>query len=113
MFVDNLKQTFQVLQELKYSLIDENKRISNFDSNIMLDPFLLNCHFVHHVSWEETLAIIHLGQKRVLTSLCGIDAHTSSMFLNLDILGQVEYGRVVLCRFKKKQMHDFFHLFQT
>ena len=52
LFVDNLKQTFQVLQELKYSLIDENKRISNFDSNIMLDPFLLNCHFVHHDSWE-------------------------------------------------------------
>nr|YP_009451594.1 RNA polymerase beta' subunit [Melanocenchris abyssinica]ARQ27908.1 RNA polymerase beta' subunit [Melanocenchris abyssinica] len=62
LFLDNLKQTFQVLQEIKYSLIDENKRMSNFDSNIMLDPFHLNWHFLHHDSWEETLAIIHLGQ---------------------------------------------------
>nr|YP_009923304.1 RNA polymerase beta'' subunit [Glyceria arkansana]QNC66912.1 RNA polymerase beta'' subunit [Glyceria arkansana] len=62
MFLDNLKQTFQVLEGLKYSLIDENQRISNFDSNIMLDPFHLNCHFLHHDSWKETLAIIHLGQ---------------------------------------------------
>ena len=28
------------------SFVDENKRVSNFDSNIMLDPLLLNCHFV-------------------------------------------------------------------
>ena len=62
LFLDNLKQTFQVIQGLKYSLLDENQRISNFDSNIMLDPFLLNCNFVHHDSWEETSAIIHLGQ---------------------------------------------------
>ena len=62
LFLANLKQTFQVLQGLKYSLIDENKRISNFDSNIMLDPLLLNCRFAHHDSWEETSAIIHLGQ---------------------------------------------------
>nr|YP_009033436.1 RNA polymerase beta'' subunit [Olyra latifolia]AGZ13232.1 RNA polymerase beta'' subunit [Olyra latifolia] len=61
LFLDNLKQTFQVLQGLKYSLIDENQRISNFDSNIMLDPFHLNWHFLHHDSWEETSAIIHLG----------------------------------------------------
>nr|YP_009156366.1 RNA polymerase beta'' subunit [Brachyelytrum aristosum]AJV89271.1 RNA polymerase beta'' subunit [Brachyelytrum aristosum] len=61
-FLDNLKQAFQVLQGLKYSLIDENQRISNFDSNIMLDPFHLNWHFLHHDSWEETSAIIHLGQ---------------------------------------------------
>ena len=57
LFLDNLKQTFQVLQGLKYSLIDENQRISNFDSNIILDPFLLNCHFVHHDYWEETSEI--------------------------------------------------------
>nr|YP_010245672.1 RNA polymerase beta'' subunit [Pleuropogon hooverianus]QTJ29313.1 RNA polymerase beta'' subunit [Pleuropogon hooverianus] len=62
LFLDNLKQTFQVLEGLKYSLIDDNQRISNFDSNIMLDPFHLNCHFLHHDSWKETLAIIHLGQ---------------------------------------------------
>jgi len=62
LFLDNLKQIFQVLQGLKYSLIDENKRISNFDSNIMLDPFHLNWRFLHHDSWEETSTIIHLGQ---------------------------------------------------
>lgn len=62
LFLDNLKQTFQVLEGLKYSLIDENQRISNFDSNIVLDPFHLNCHFLHHDSWKETSAIIHLGQ---------------------------------------------------
>nr|YP_009156950.1 RNA polymerase beta'' subunit [Melica mutica]AJV89857.1 RNA polymerase beta'' subunit [Melica mutica] len=62
LFLDNLKQTFQVLEGLKYSLINENQRISNFDSNIVLDPFHLNCHFLHHDSWKETSAIIHLGQ---------------------------------------------------
>nr|YP_009452439.1 RNA polymerase beta' subunit [Stenotaphrum secundatum]ARQ28753.1 RNA polymerase beta' subunit [Stenotaphrum secundatum] len=62
LFLENWKQTFQVLQGLKYSLIDENKRISTFDSNIMLEPFHLNWHFLHHDSWEETSAIIHLGQ---------------------------------------------------
>nr|AGC38238.1 RNA polymerase beta'' subunit [Cryptochloa strictiflora] len=61
LFLGNLKQTFQVLQGLKYSLIDGNQRISNFDSNIMLDPLHLNWHFFHHDSWEETSAIIHLG----------------------------------------------------
>uniref|UniRef100_J3KZX6 Uncharacterized protein n=1 Tax=Oryza brachyantha TaxID=4533 RepID=J3KZX6_ORYBR len=30
-FLDNLKQNFKALQGLKYSLIDENGRISNFD----------------------------------------------------------------------------------
>nr|YP_009421001.1 RNA polymerase beta subunit [Coelachne africana]ASR73575.1 RNA polymerase beta subunit [Coelachne africana] len=59
---DNLKQIFQALQGLKYSLLDENKRISNFDSNIVLDPFHLNWHFLHYNSWEETMAIIRLGQ---------------------------------------------------
>nr|AIQ79192.1 RNA polymerase beta' subunit [Chaetobromus involucratus subsp. dregeanus] len=62
LFLDNLKQIFQVLQGLKYSLIDENKRISYFGSNIMLDPFHLNWRFLHHDSREETSAIIHLGQ---------------------------------------------------
>jgi len=74
LFLDNLKQTFQVLQGLKYSLIDENQRISNFDSNIMLDPFLLNCHFVHHDSWEETSAIIHLGQF-ICENVCLFKSH--------------------------------------
>ena len=74
LFLDNLKQTFQVLQGLKYSLIDENQRISNFDSNIMLDPFLLNCHFVHHDSWEETSAIIHLGQF-ICENVCIFKSH--------------------------------------
>nr|UFH82312.1 RNA polymerase beta'' subunit [Ehrharta longifolia] len=62
LFLDNLKQNFQVLQGLKYSLIDENQKILNFDSNIMLDLFHLNWRFLHHDSWEETSAIIHLGQ---------------------------------------------------
>nr|YP_009461202.1 RNA polymerase beta '' subunit [Poa annua]AUT82478.1 RNA polymerase beta '' subunit [Poa annua] len=74
LFLDNLKQTFQVLQGLKYSLIDENKRISNFDSNIMLDPFLLNFHFVQHDSWEETSAIIHLGQF-ICENVCIFKSH--------------------------------------
>nr|YP_010506714.1 RNA polymerase beta'' subunit [Briza media]UXF58577.1 RNA polymerase beta'' subunit [Briza media] len=74
LFLVNLKQTFRVLQGLKYSLIDENKRISNFDSNIMLDPLLLNCHFVHHYSWEETSAIIHLGQF-ICENVCLFKSH--------------------------------------
>nr|YP_010548812.1 RNA polymerase beta'' subunit [Sporobolus diandrus]UYL25050.1 RNA polymerase beta'' subunit [Sporobolus diandrus] len=70
----NLKQTFRVLQGLKYSLIDENKRISNFDSNIMLDPFHLNWHFLHHDSWEDTLATIHLGQF-ICENVCLFKSH--------------------------------------
>nr|YP_009648189.1 RNA polymerase beta' subunit [Chusquea culeou]QBZ78162.1 RNA polymerase beta' subunit [Chusquea culeou] len=74
LFLDNLKQTFQVLQGLKYSLIDENQRISNFDSNIMLDPFHLNWNFLHHDSWEETSAIIHLGQF-ICENVCLFKSH--------------------------------------
>nr|YP_009134939.1 RNA polymerase beta'' subunit [Chusquea spectabilis]AIM53028.1 RNA polymerase beta'' subunit [Chusquea spectabilis] len=74
LFLDNLKQTFQVLQGLKYSLIDENQRILNFDSNIMLDPFHLNWHFLHHDSWEETSAIIHLGQF-ICENICLFKSH--------------------------------------
>nr|YP_010934082.1 RNA polymerase beta'' subunit [Ctenium concinnum]WKU84508.1 RNA polymerase beta'' subunit [Ctenium concinnum] len=71
---DNLKQTFQVLKRLKYSLIDENKRMSNFDSNTILDPFHLNWHFLHHDSWKETLAIIHLGQF-ICENVCLFKSH--------------------------------------
>uniref|UniRef100_A0A8R7NXC9 Photosystem I assembly protein Ycf4 n=1 Tax=Triticum urartu TaxID=4572 RepID=A0A8R7NXC9_TRIUA len=39
-----------------------------------LDPFLLNCHFVHHDSWEETLAIIHLGQF-ICENVCLFKSH--------------------------------------
>ena len=74
LFLDNLKQIFQVLQGLKYSLIDENKRISNFDSNIMLDPFHLNWRFLHHDSWEETSTIIHLGQF-ICENVCLFKSH--------------------------------------
>nr|YP_010245174.1 RNA polymerase beta'' subunit [Echinaria capitata]QTJ28732.1 RNA polymerase beta'' subunit [Echinaria capitata] len=74
LFLDNFKQTFQVLQGLKYFLIDENQRISNFDSNIMLDPFLLNCNFAHHYSWEGTSAIIHLGQF-ICENVCLFKSH--------------------------------------
>nr|YP_010547363.1 RNA polymerase beta'' subunit [Acrachne racemosa]UYL23344.1 RNA polymerase beta'' subunit [Acrachne racemosa] len=74
LFLDNLKQTFQVLQGLKYSLIDENKRLSNFDSNIILDPFHLNWHFLHHDSWEEKVPIIHLGQF-ICENVCLFKSH--------------------------------------
>nr|YP_010477373.1 RNA polymerase beta'' subunit [Zizania palustris]UVI16982.1 RNA polymerase beta'' subunit [Zizania palustris] len=74
LFLDNLKQNFQVLQGFKYSLIDENQRISYFDSNIMLDPFHLNWHFLHHDSWEETSAIIHLGQF-ICENVCLFKSH--------------------------------------
>ncbi|CAL9075287.1 unnamed protein product, partial [Musa textilis] len=49
---------------LKYCLIDENRRIYNPDpcSNIILNPFHLNWHFLHHDYWEETSTKISLGQ---------------------------------------------------
>nr|YP_009451930.1 RpoC2 [Phyllorachis sagittata]ARQ28244.1 RpoC2 [Phyllorachis sagittata] len=74
LFLDNLKQNFQVLQGLKYSLIEENQKISNFESNITLDPFHLNWHFLHHDSWEETLTIIHLGQF-ICENVCLFKSH--------------------------------------
>nr|YP_009493263.1 RNA polymerase beta' subunit [Cercidiphyllum japonicum]AWH11172.1 RNA polymerase beta' subunit [Cercidiphyllum japonicum]AWK02360.1 RNA polymerase beta' subunit [Cercidiphyllum japonicum] len=59
--LDNLKQTFQVLN---YYLMDENGIIYNPDpcSNIILNPFNLNWYFLHHNSCEETSTIISLGQ---------------------------------------------------
>nr|YP_009412511.1 RNA polymerase beta' subunit [Hippophae rhamnoides]ASK39906.1 RNA polymerase beta' subunit [Hippophae rhamnoides] len=65
--LDNLKQTFQVI---KYYLMDESGRISNSDpcSNILLNPFNLNWHFLHHNYdhnyhyCDETCPIISLGQ---------------------------------------------------
>nr|QVV24561.1 RNA polymerase beta'' subunit [Disporum cantoniense] len=64
LLLDNFKQTFQVLEALKYSLMDENKRIYNPDlcSNIILHPFHLNWCFLHYDSYEETFPRIHLGQ---------------------------------------------------
>nr|YP_009864738.1 DNA-directed RNA polymerase beta' chain [Uvularia grandiflora]QKE32733.1 DNA-directed RNA polymerase beta' chain [Uvularia grandiflora] len=66
LLLDNFKQTFQVLEALKYSLMDENKRIYNPDScsNIILHPFHLNWCFLHYDSYEETFPSprIHLGQ---------------------------------------------------
>nr|YP_010220090.1 RNA polymerase beta'' subunit [Musa ruiliensis]YP_010221340.1 RNA polymerase beta'' subunit [Musa chunii]UCC35209.1 RNA polymerase beta'' subunit [Musa ruiliensis]UCC37265.1 RNA polymerase beta'' subunit [Musa chunii] len=64
LLLDNFQQTFQVLQVLKYCLIDENRRIYNPDpcSNIILNPFHLNWHFLHHDYWEETSTKISLGQ---------------------------------------------------
>nr|ANO45085.1 RNA polymerase beta' subunit [Wurmbea pygmaea] len=64
LLLDNLKKTFQVLQSLKYCLMDENKRILNPDScsNIILHPFHLNWCFLHYDSYEETFPRIHLGQ---------------------------------------------------
>nr|QWE50380.1 RNA polymerase beta'' subunit [Rourea microphylla] len=59
--LDNLKQTFQVLN---YYLMDENGRIYNPDpcSNIVLNPFNLNWYFLYHNFCEETSTIISLGQ---------------------------------------------------
>ena len=59
--LDKLKETFQVL---KYYLMDENERIFKPDvcSNIVLNPFHLNWHFLHHNYCEKTFTIISLGQ---------------------------------------------------
>nr|AEX94831.1 RNA polymerase beta' subunit [Eriospermum cervicorne] len=62
--LDNFKQTFQVLEVLKYCLIDENRRIYNPSpcNNIILNPFHLNWCFLHHNYCEETSTIISIGQ---------------------------------------------------
>lgn len=59
--LDNLKQTFQVLN---YYLMDENGKVYNPDpcSNIILNPFNLNWYFLHHNYCEETSTLISLGQ---------------------------------------------------
>nr|YP_003587660.1 RNA polymerase beta'' subunit [Anomochloa marantoidea]ACT15398.1 RNA polymerase beta'' subunit [Anomochloa marantoidea] len=74
LLLDNLKQAFQVLQGLKYSLIDENGRIYNSDSNIMLNPFHLNWYFLHQDYCEETSAIIRLGQF-ICENVCLLNSH--------------------------------------
>nr|YP_009993400.1 RNA polymerase beta'' subunit [Aquilaria rostrata]QNO35061.1 RNA polymerase beta'' subunit [Aquilaria rostrata] len=64
--LDNLKETFQVLQ--KYYLMDENRRIYNLSpcSKIVLNPFNLNWYFLHHNYHdnycEEMPTIMSLGQ---------------------------------------------------
>lgn len=62
--LDNFKQTFQVLEVLKYCLIDENRKIYNPNpcNNIILNPFHLNWCFLHHNYCEETSTIISIGQ---------------------------------------------------
>nr|YP_010690749.1 RNA polymerase beta'' subunit [Spatholirion longifolium]WBU14628.1 RNA polymerase beta'' subunit [Spatholirion longifolium] len=64
LLLENFKQTFQVLQVLKYYLIDENQSIYNPDpySKIILNPFHLSWCFLHHDYCEETSTIIRLGQ---------------------------------------------------
>nr|AHA12745.1 RNA polymerase beta' subunit [Canna indica]AYP31850.1 RNA polymerase beta' subunit [Canna indica]AYP31999.1 RNA polymerase beta' subunit [Canna jaegeriana]UGY85549.1 RNA polymerase beta'' subunit [Canna indica] len=64
LLLDNFQQTFQVLEVLKYCLIDENRRVYNPDpcSDIILNPFHLNWHFLHHDYWEEISTVISLGQ---------------------------------------------------
>nr|YP_010034673.1 RNA polymerase beta'' subunit [Aponogeton rehmannii]QOX09472.1 RNA polymerase beta'' subunit [Aponogeton rehmannii]UGC01939.1 RNA polymerase beta'' subunit [Aponogeton rehmannii] len=61
LLLDNFKQTFEVL---KYCLMDENRKIYNPDlcSNIILNPFNLNWHFLHHDYCEEPPTRISLGQ---------------------------------------------------
>nr|YP_010168225.1 RNA polymerase beta'' subunit [Cyrtanthus mackenii]QRZ01504.1 RNA polymerase beta'' subunit [Cyrtanthus mackenii] len=62
--LDNFKQTFQVLEVLKYCLIDENRGIYNPGpcNNIVLNSFHLNWCFLHHNYCEETSTIISIGQ---------------------------------------------------
>nr|AKR81199.1 RNA polymerase beta' subunit [Cyclanthus bipartitus] len=64
LLLDNFKQAFQVLQVLKYFLMDENRRIYNPDpcSNIILNPFHLNWYFLQCDYCEEISTIISLGQ---------------------------------------------------
>nr|YP_009554133.1 RpoC2 [Adenophora triphylla]YP_009906261.1 RNA polymerase beta'' subunit [Oenanthe javanica]QBA55607.1 RpoC2 [Adenophora triphylla]QLH93037.1 RNA polymerase beta'' subunit [Oenanthe javanica]QUL61537.1 RNA polymerase beta'' subunit [Oenanthe javanica] len=59
--LDNLKQTFQVLQ---FFLMDETGKIYNYDScsNSILNPFNLNWYFLQHNYCEETSTIMSLGQ---------------------------------------------------
>nr|QWY86596.1 RNA polymerase beta'' subunit [Prioria balsamifera] len=63
--LENLKEIFQVF---KYYLMDENGRIYKPDlcSNIVLNPFHFNWHFLHHNYHpnycEKTSTIISLGQ---------------------------------------------------
>nr|YP_009772364.1 RNA polymerase beta'' subunit [Polygonatum kingianum]QIT03454.1 RNA polymerase beta'' subunit [Polygonatum kingianum] len=62
--LDNFKQTFPVLEVLKYCLIDENRRIYNPSpcNNIILNPSHLNWCFLHYNYCEETSTIISIGQ---------------------------------------------------
>nr|YP_009731567.1 RNA polymerase beta' subunit [Allium kingdonii]QHQ72407.1 RNA polymerase beta' subunit [Allium kingdonii] len=62
--LDNLKAAFQVLEVLKYCLIDENRRIYNPNpcNNIILNPSHLNWCFLHYNYCEETSTIISIGQ---------------------------------------------------
>nr|YP_010291527.1 RNA polymerase beta'' subunit [Rapatea paludosa]ULQ67533.1 RNA polymerase beta'' subunit [Rapatea paludosa] len=63
LLLGDLKQTFQ-FRVLKYSLIDENWGIynPNLRSNIILNPFLLNCCFPYHNYCEKIATMISLGQ---------------------------------------------------
>nr|QXX99820.1 RNA polymerase beta'' subunit [Allium moly] len=69
--LDNLKAAFQVLQVLKYCLIDENRRIYNPNpcNNIILNPSHLNWCFLHHNYCDETSTIISIGQF-ICENLC-------------------------------------------
>nr|AXT17904.2 RNA polymerase beta'' subunit [Allium ursinum] len=69
--LDNLKAAFQVLEVLKYCLIDENRRIYNPNrcNNIILNPSHLNWCFLHHNYCEETSTIISIGQF-ICENLC-------------------------------------------
>nr|YP_010274941.1 RNA polymerase subunit beta'' [Nonea vesicaria]UJV31722.1 RNA polymerase subunit beta'' [Nonea vesicaria] len=59
--LDNLKQMVQVI---KYYLMDENGKIYNPDlpSNIFLNPLHLNWYFIDHNCCETTSTIMSLGQ---------------------------------------------------
>nr|QBE87220.1 RNA polymerase beta'' subunit [Afrobrunnichia erecta] len=57
--LDNLKQTFRVM---KSYLIDENRKIYDPGSNIILNPFKLNWYCLHHNYCDETSTKISLGQ---------------------------------------------------
>nr|YP_010292904.1 RNA polymerase beta'' subunit [Dapsilanthus disjunctus]ULQ65097.1 RNA polymerase beta'' subunit [Dapsilanthus disjunctus]ULQ65185.1 RNA polymerase beta'' subunit [Dapsilanthus disjunctus] len=62
LLLDNWKQTFQVLEILQYSLLDENCRAYKSDLCIILNPFHLNWSFLPHNNCEKASTLISLGQ---------------------------------------------------
>nr|YP_010891069.1 RNA polymerase beta'' subunit [Erythrina sandwicensis]WJK72519.1 RNA polymerase beta'' subunit [Erythrina sandwicensis] len=72
--LDKLKETFQVFQ---YFLMDENERIYKPDlsNNIILNPFYLNWHFIHHNFCEKTFT--SLGQF-ICENVCIVQTKNAS-----------------------------------
>nr|UWV18816.1 RNA polymerase beta'' subunit [Hebestigma cubense var. cubense] len=93
--LDKLKETFQVI---KYYLMDENNRIYKPDlySNIVLNPFYLNWHFLHHNYCEKTFPIISLGQF-ICENVCIAQTKNEPHLKSGQVLTvQMDYGVVRL-----------------